>query len=84
MSSGIKLQPEHSMRSGFSNTLMMLGGILISFGGVILVITLFSSRYAPGQALGERVSAGTLSVAAGVIVFGVGFLLSGRGRRSRV
>jgi cytochrome c biogenesis protein CcdA len=71
------------MRSSFSSTFMMLGGILVSFGAVILVITFLTSRYAPGQALGERISAGMLSVAAGVILFGVGFLLSGRGRKSR-
>ncbi len=71
------------MRSGLAAGLMGVGGILISFGAVIVVLSLFARRGGDTRlelpAMGMA-AAGSLVV--GAVLFGAGYLLSRLGRNS--
>ena len=70
------------MRSGLAATLMGIGGILLSFGAVIVILALFARN---GDTRGQlpamtTVAAGSLIV--GALMFGAGYLLGRVGRNS--
>jgi len=72
------------MRSGFSAGLMGIGGILLSFGAVIVVLAFFARQGGGDTRLQlpamTTVALGSLVV--GAVMFGAGFLLSRVGRNS--
>jgi hypothetical protein len=64
------------MRSGFSEGLMGVGGILLSFGFTIVVIGLFARMNTNTRAeLPAITRVATIIVAAGAVMFVVGYLL---------
>jgi hypothetical protein len=71
------------MRSGLAAGLMGIGGILMSFGSVIVVLALFARR---GAETREQLPAMTTlaigSLVAGAVMFGAGYLLGRVGRNS--
>jgi hypothetical protein len=73
---------EDPMRSGLAATLMGIGGILLSFGAVIVVLALFA-RYGDtrGQLPGMT-STAVGSIVVGAVMFGAGYLLGRVGRNS--
>ena len=68
------------MRSFFGGTFISLGGVCVAFGAVIFILTLAVKHLQPGQGLEGRVEAGLVSLALGVVLLGVGFLVGGRRR----
>jgi hypothetical protein len=71
------------MRSGLSAGLMGVGGILISFGAVVVVLSLFARQ--GGDTRLELPAMGTAaagSLVIGAVLFGAGYLLSRLGRDS--
>lgn len=71
------------MRSGLAAGLMGIGGILVSFGAVIVVLALFARQ---GAATREQLPAMTTlavgSLVVGAVMFGAGYLLGRVGRNS--
>jgi hypothetical protein len=71
------------MRSGFAAGLMGIGGILLSFGAVIVVLAIFARA---GGATRLQLPAMTTvalgSLVVGAVMFGAGFLLSRVGGNS--
>jgi hypothetical protein len=71
------------MRSGLSAGLMGVGGILISFGAVIVVLSVFARRGGDTRlelpAMGMA-AAGSLVI--GALMFGAGYLLGRLGRNA--
>jgi hypothetical protein len=71
------------MRSGFSAGLMGVGGILLSFGAVIVVLAFFARRGgATRLQLPAMTTAALGSLVVGAVMFGAGFLLSRVGGNS--
>jgi hypothetical protein len=69
------------MRSGFSEGLMGVGGIFLSFGFTIIVIGLFARMNTNTQAeLPAITKLATIIVGAGAVMFVAGYLLSRIGR----
>ena len=70
------------MRSGLVAALMGIGGILLSFGAVIVVIALFtrSSEWRHEMPAMTTVAVGSLVI--GAVMFGAGYLLGRAGRGS--
>ena len=68
------------MRSFFGGTFIGLGGVCVAFGTVIFILTLAVRHYQPGQGLEGRIETGLVSLALGVALLGLGFLISGRRR----
>ena len=75
------------MRSGFVSAFMGIGGIFLCFSAVVFVLGLFARRADVGH---QIVTMNLLTVAtflAGVVLFGLGYLLSrmrGSGRNDTV
>ncbi|HEX9129194.1 MAG TPA: hypothetical protein VF850_08540 [Gemmatimonadaceae bacterium] len=71
------------MRSGFSAGLMGVGGILLSFGTVIVVLAFFARQGgATRLQLPEMTTVALGSLVVGAVMFGAGFLLSRIGGNS--
>jgi ABC-type transport system involved in multi-copper enzyme maturation permease subunit len=71
------------MRSGFAAGLMGIGGILLSFGSVIVVLAIFAREGgATRLQLPEMTTVALGSLVVGAVMFGAGFLLSRVGRNS--
>lgn len=72
------------MRSGFAAAMMGIGGISLCFAAVVFVLALFASRSDPDHKLATMTALAVVSLVAGVVLFGLGFLLNriGRGGRS--
>jgi ABC-type transport system involved in multi-copper enzyme maturation permease subunit len=70
------------MRSGFAAGLMGIGGILMSFGAVIVVIALLARRADPHAQSPAMFTVATGSLVAGAVMFGAGYLLGRLGRNS--
>ena len=69
------------MRSGFSEGLMGVGGILLSFGFTVIVLGLFARMNTNTQAEMPAITRlATLVVVAGALMFAAGYLLSRIGR----
>jgi uncharacterized membrane protein (UPF0136 family) len=71
------------MRSGFAAGLMGIGGILLSFGAVIVVLAFFARQGADTR--GQLPAMTTTAVGAlvvGAVMFGAGYLLGRVGRNS--
>jgi hypothetical protein len=71
------------MRSGLTAGLMGIGGILMSFGAVIVVLALFARQ--GGETRQELPAMTTLAVGSlvvGAVMFGAGYLLGRVGRSS--
>jgi uncharacterized membrane protein YcjF (UPF0283 family) len=71
------------MRSGFVAALMGIGGILLCFSVVVFVIELFARHGDVGHQLATMSALGVATFVAGVVLFGLGFLLNKIGRSSR-
>jgi hypothetical protein len=72
------------MRSGLAAGLMGVGGILISFGAVIVVLSLFARQGGDTRLELPAMSfAAAGSLVIGAVMFGAGYLLSRLGRNSR-
>jgi hypothetical protein len=71
------------MRSGFAAALMGIGGIFLCFAVVVFVIELFARRGDVGHQLATMSALGVITFAAGVVLFGLGYLLNRIGRSSR-
>jgi len=70
------------MRSGLAAALMGIGGILLSFGAVIVVLALFARS---GDTRGQLPAMTTVAVGSlvvGAVMFGAGYLLGRVGRNS--
>jgi hypothetical protein len=70
------------MRSGLAATLMGIGGILMSFGAVIVVLALFARNGATRGQLPAMTSAAVGALLIGAVMFGAGYLLGRAGRNS--
>lgn len=70
------------MRSGLAATLMGIGGILLSFGAVIVVLALFARNGDTRGQLPAMTSAAVASLVIGAVMFGAGYLLGRVGRDS--
>ena len=71
------------MRSGFAAGLMGIGGILLSFGAVIVVLAFFARQGgATRLQLPAMTTAALGSLVVGAVMFGAGFLLSRVGGNS--
>jgi hypothetical protein len=70
------------MRSGFAAALMGIGGILMSFGAVIVVLTLFARNGDTRGQLPAMTTAAAGSLIIGAVMFGAGYLLGRVGRSS--
>lgn len=70
------------MRSGLAATLMGIGGILLSFGAVIVVLALFARNGDTRGQLPAMTSAAVASLVIGAVMFGAGYLLNRVGRDS--
>lgn len=70
------------MRSGLAATLMGIGGILLSFGAVIVVLALFARTGDTRGQLPAMTTAAVASLVIGVVLFGAGYLLGRVGRDS--
>jgi hypothetical protein len=70
------------MRSGLAATLMGIGGILLSFGAVIVVLALFARNGETRGELPAMTTAAVGSLVVGAVMFGAGYLLGRNGRDS--
>jgi ABC-type transport system involved in multi-copper enzyme maturation permease subunit len=70
------------MRSGLAAALMGIGGILLSFGAVIVVLTLFARNGDTRGQLPAMTSTAVGSLVVGAVMFGAGYLLGRVGRNS--
>jgi hypothetical protein len=70
------------MRSGLAATLMGIGGILLSFGAVIVVLAFFARTGDTRGQLPAMTSAAAISLVIGAVMFGAGYLLGRVGRSS--
>jgi hypothetical protein len=68
------------MRSGFVAALMGIGGILLCFSVVVFVIALFARQGDVGHQLATMSALGVATFVAGVVLFGLGYLLNRIGR----
>jgi membrane-bound ClpP family serine protease len=69
------------MRSGFSEGLMGVGGIFLSFGFTVIVIGMFARMNTNTQAeLPAITKLATLMVGVGAVMFVAGYLLARMGR----
>lgn len=70
------------MRSGIVAGLMGIGGILISFGAVTVVLAQFARRGDARVELPAMIAVAVGSLVVGAVLFGAGFLLRLTGRAS--
>lgn len=70
------------MRS-FAAALMGIGGISITFAGVVLVLAIFASRSDPEHKLPTMTTLAVVCIVGGAVLFGLGFLLNRIGRGGR-
>jgi len=70
------------MRSGLAAALMGIGGILVSFGAVIVVLALFARSADTRGQLPAMTSVAVASLVIGAVMFGAGYLLGRVGRNS--
>ena len=70
------------MRSGFAAGLMGIGGILISFGTVIVILALFARRGDTRSELPAMITVAAGALVIGAVLFGAGYLLGRLGRNS--
>lgn len=70
------------MRSGLAAGLMGIGGILMSFGTVIVVLSLFARRGDTRSELPAMITVAAGSLVVGAVLFGAGYLLGRLGRNS--
>lgn len=70
------------MRSGISAGLMGVGGILISFGAVIVVLSLLARQGETRIELPAMTTVLTGAIVVGAVMFGAGYLLGRIGRNS--
>ena len=70
------------MRSAAAG-LMGIGGILLSFGAVVVVLSLFARRPDTRLELPAMATIATAAFVIGGVLFALGFLLSRVGRNSR-
>ena len=71
------------MRSGFAAGLMGIGGILLSFGAVIVVLAFFARQGGDTRLeLPAMTTVALGSLVAGAVMFGAGFLLARFGGNS--
>jgi hypothetical protein len=70
------------MRSGLAAALMGIGGILVAFGSVIVVLALFAMHGDTRGQLPAMTTAAVGSLVVGAVMFGAGYLLGRVGRNS--
>lgn len=70
------------MRSGLAAALMGIGGILLSFGAVIVVLALFARNGDTRGQLPAMTTTAVASLVVGAVMFGAGYLLGRVGRNS--
>ena len=70
------------MRAGIAAMLMGVGGILISFGTVVIVLSFFARQGDTRLELPAMATLATGALVVGAIMFGAGFLLGRVGRSS--
>ncbi len=67
---------EGTMRSGLVAGLMGIGGILIAFGAVIVVLAIFARQGETRHQLPAMTTLAVGSIVVGAVMFAAGFLLS--------
>jgi apolipoprotein N-acyltransferase len=75
------------MRSGFVSAFMGIGGIFLCFSAVVFVLGLFARRADVGHQIATMNLLTVATFLAGVVLFGLGYLLSrmrGSGRNDTV
>lgn len=70
------------MRSGLVAGLMGIGGILVSFGAVIVVLAIFARHGETRHELPAMTTLALGTIVVGAVMFAAGFLLGRIGRRS--
>lgn len=71
------------MRSGLAAGLMGIGGILMSFGTVIVVLSFFARHGGDTRSeLPAMITVAAWSLVVGAVLFGAGYLLGRLGRNS--
>jgi uncharacterized membrane protein (UPF0136 family) len=71
------------MRSGFAAGLMGIGGILLAFGAVIVVLSFFARQGGDTRLeLPAMTMAAVAALVVGAVFFGAGYLLGRMGRNS--
>jgi asparagine N-glycosylation enzyme membrane subunit Stt3 len=70
------------MRSGFAAGFMGVGGILMSFGAVIVVLALLARQADTRTELPTMITVAAGSLVVGAVLFGAGYLLGRLGRNS--
>jgi hypothetical protein len=70
------------MRSGFAAGFMGIGGILMSFGGVIVVLAFLARQDDVRTELPAMIMVAAGSLVVGAVLFGAGYLLGHVGRNS--
>jgi hypothetical protein len=71
------------MRSGFAAAFMGIGGIFLCFSLVVFVIETFARRSNAGHQLATMSALAVATFMAGVVLFGLGYLLNRFGRNTR-
>jgi hypothetical protein len=71
------------MRSGFVAAFMGIGGIFLCFSAVVFVLGLFARRADVGHQLAAMNLLTVATFVVGVVLFGLGYLLSRVGRGTR-
>jgi divalent metal cation (Fe/Co/Zn/Cd) transporter len=71
------------MRSGFAAAFMGIGGIFLCFSLVVFIIETLARRGDVGHQLATMSALAVAAFLAGVILFGLGYLLNRVGRSTR-
>ncbi|MFL5595793.1 MAG: hypothetical protein ACJ785_14460 [Gemmatimonadaceae bacterium] len=72
------------MRSGLAAAMLGIGGILVSFGAVVVLISLLAHNGDARLRLPAMMTLATGTIVVGAVLFAAGYLLNRVGRRATV